>query len=248
MLKILKNKFHFYKYKTLIFSKRIVEFLSNIRLIILLIILFILIFLLPFKFPIPFINPGLQISSQFISVIISSLSSILGIALAIMLIGFELIYRTYSNYVKNIFFNNPKFKELIILYLSTILFGAITLITLDESTRSFNLLILNFYLFLLCLAILFSHTKSLIFAVVSTDTIKKLVKSLDNKSIKTRYPGQTNSPALLADYIDRIENDSLFVLGEAASNYLKNDNTTRAYTIVVEVTRKLLGLAKKQQI
>jgi hypothetical protein len=174
---------------------------------------------------------------------ITSLSAILGIALAIMLIGFELIYRTFSNYVRNIFFGNSQFRELAILYLATILIGSVTLGILDNSVRSNNLMVLVFFQFILCLGILFPHTKSVIFAVVSTETISKLVESLKRKYGRM---GRSNSPELLADYLDSVENDPLFILGEAASNYIKNDNVIRAYTIIVEVTKKLLELAKKE--
>ena len=221
------------------------SFYSNkFRLSLFLLALFLIIYLLPIKFPIPYpANLDEQVSSQLLATIASALASILAIVFAIILIGFEIIYKTFRGYVKKALWQNENFKELSILYVMSVIFVVFSLGTLDSSIRSFNLIIFSLYLFFVCLVVLFPYIRGLISDVISPKGIKDLVELLDKKqgySLRRRVA----NPDVLSGYIEDVENDPLFVLGEVASNYLKEDNSIRAYFTLVEVTRKLLKQAE----
>jgi len=86
------------------------------------------------------------------------LASIFGIIIAIFLVAFQIFKRNYVSYSVKDFFKDPHISFLFLTYLSTILISylSLTFMRLDYySNKIVNLYYLSFFLFLICISILY---------------------------------------------------------------------------------------------
>ncbi len=219
-------------------------YFHRFRLLLMILLLCLAVYSLPVKLPISYpLNLNEQVASQLLASVVSALASILAIVFAVIFVTFELIYKTFHGYVKKALWQNDKFKELSILYVLSVIIVIFSLAILNNSIRSYNLILLDLYLFSICLVVLIPYIRALVSDVVSMKDVNALVAQL--KTRPYQHMARRRMPAeALTSYLDERENDPLFILAEAACSYVREDNYVRTYRILVGVTNEAIIRAK----
>ena len=186
-----------------------------------------------------------------LSTIIGSLAAIMGIVIAVMLVAFEILRKTYSTYAFKSFFQNKHLKELFSLYISTIIISVLTLVSLSDplSSRDINLIYFSLLLFVGSLLILFPYSQQIISSTQSKKRIKELIEKIDEKEIEFfRLQNYLMTPVLDdGDYdvvTPLIEENLIFILREVSVRALKDDDRIIPRFILEESTKKLLTILK----
>lgn len=186
-----------------------------------------------------------------LSMIIGSLAAIMGIVIAVMLVAFEILRKTYSTYAFKSFFQNKHLKELFTLYISTIIISVLTLVSLSDplSSRDINLIYFSLLLFVVSLLILFPYSQQIISSTQSKKRIKDLIEKIDEKEIEFfRLQNYLMTPVLDdGDYdvvTPLIEENLIFILREVSVRALKDDDRIIPRFILEESTKKLLTILK----
>ena len=215
---------------------------SSYRVGIFLAILFLLSFFSKIKIPNILGISSVQIATTILSVIIGSLASVLGIIIAVILVAFEILRKSYNIYAFKTFFKDEKLKELIILYIFTIIASLITLSTLSVplNSRSINLIYTSLFLFIISLVILFPYSRIIISSTKSKEKIKEIVDQIDYSTIHSlNYLRPSIPPSV---YISQMEENPLFILSEVGIRTLKDDDRLTPKLILVECGNKLLKM------
>lgn len=105
-----------------------------------------------------------QAVSAVLSRIVGALASILGIVVAILLVAFEIMRKTYAYYAVKEFFEDKYFRSLFAIFVSTILISTYTLFTMEEIPTAKNVVLsyLSFFLFFVCMVILYPCVKRIL--------------------------------------------------------------------------------------
>lgn len=173
-----------------------------------------------------------------LSTIIGSLSAILGIVIAVMLVAFEILRKTYSAYAFKNFFQDEHLKEIFSIYTSTIIVSVLALASLSDplNSRDINLIYLSLTLFVGSLLVLFPYSQKIISSTQSKKKIGDLVERIDSKETKFfRRQNYLRDPTL-------IEENPIFILSEVTVRALKNDDQILSHFIVDKSTEKLLTI------
>lgn len=187
-----------------------------------------------------------------LSMIIGSLAAIMGIVIAVMLVAFEILRKTYSTYAFKSFFQNKHLKELFSLYISTIIISVLTLVSLSDplSSRDINLIYFSLLLFVGSLLILFPYSQQIISSTQSKKRIKDVIERIDEKEIEFfRLQNYLMVTPVLddGDYdvgTPLIEENPIFILSEVSVRALKDDDRIIPRFILAESTKKLLTILK----
>ena len=181
---------------------------------------------------------NVSVGISVLSTIIGSLSAILGIVIAVMLVAFEILRKTYSAYAFKNFFQDEHLKEIFSIYTSTIIVSVLALASLSDplNSRDINLIYLSLTLFVGSLLVLFPYSQKIISSTQSNKRIGDLVKRIDSKETKFfRRQNYLRDPTL-------IEENPIFILSEVTVRALKNDDQILSHFIVDKSTEKLLTI------
>lgn len=183
----------------------IIRSASTYRIGIFLVILYLLLSFSKIKIPNMLGISNIQIATTILSTIVGSLASILGILIAVILVAFEIFRESYDVYAFKTFFKDEKLKELIILYIFTIIASLITLSTLSEplTSRNINLIYASLFLFIISLVILFPYSRIIISSIKSKEKIKELVNQINLLYYRFIKLFTTSSPSFRLHFTDR---------------------------------------------
>lgn len=218
------------------------NFCSNLRLALGILFIFLLIWL--FRPSIPdFLGIKNTSSANTVLVVIAgALASILGIIIAVILVAFEILRKTYTTYALTAFFENERLRELSILYVSTIIVSILTLASLPDplDVRDVSLIYFPLFLFTICISTLFPYSKEIIASTQSKERIMKLVNDIDYSavSIFSRF----RPPVPPSKYIKSMEDNPIFILSEVSIRALRDDDRLIPNLVLTESTNKLLKM------
>lgn len=197
---------------------------------------------------------NVSVGITLLSTIIGSLAAILGIVIAVMLVAFEILRKTYSAYAFKSFFQDNQLKEIFSIYVSTIIVSVLTLSSLSDplNSRDINLIYLSLILFVGSLIILFPYSQKIIGSTQSKKRIEDILEKIDGAAIRF-FRLQTHS--MITPVFDDgkghydvvtsiIEKNPIYILREVAVQSLKNDDLIIPRFILAESTRKLLDILK----
>lgn len=231
----LKKNWEDYKY----LLNKIIE-IFDLKLLIL--ILGILCILISPIIKIPnFIGISSYQASITLTIIIGALSSILGVLIAIIIVAFNILRKSYNTYAFKTFFENPKLSEFITIYLMTITISYFTLITISDPLKfqSINLIYLSTILFIFSIWSIFPYSRAIIISTQSEENIEKIVSSIERSDINA-FDIRTN---LIDSYsISRIEDNPIFILSELGTRTLNEDDRLTSIRILVKTKEKLISM------
>lgn len=213
--------------------------------LIFIIISFLLSFFIPKQLPNILYIKDASAATTALSMIATALASILGIIIAILLVSFELLHRTYAHYAFEEVFRARELKLLFTFYLATISISVLsaTIIENPPSIRNLNLLYLSMFLFFICVAILYPCSKRILTSTKSRERIITLIEGINFESIKEL---ENHSQSALS-YINTIEKNPIYILSEIAVRSIKDDDCLTAQLILIESREKLLKLLKQPE-
>lgn len=231
-----------YRRKLFLIIAVIKDFFNNIKLPLGISVIFVLLFL--FKPVLPNIL-GIKNNSSAItllSVIAGALASILGIIIAVILVAFEILRKTYTTYAFKSFFQNKRLRELFILYISTIIVSMSTIASLSDPLKPHDISFIHvsFLFFITSILILFSYSRRIISSTQSKERIIELVNQIDYQVINSFKYFRPHVPPSI--YISAIEDNPIFILSEVAIRTLKDDDRLTPKLVLVEATNKLLKM------
>lgn len=188
---------------------------------------------------------GIQNTSTAITllaVIVGALASILGIIIAVILVAFEILRKTYTTYAFKSFFHNERLRELFYLYISTIIFSTLTIASVSEPLdfHKIGLVYFSLFFFIVSVAILFPYSKRIIASAQSKEGIQELVNQIDHSAISSFSYFRVGVPP--SAYISVIEDNPIFILSEVAIRTLKDDDRLTPKLVLVESTNRLLKM------
>jgi len=174
------------------------------------------------------------------------LASIFGIIIAIFLVAFQIFKRNYVSYSVKDFFKDPHISFLFLTYLSTILISylSLTFMRLDYySNKIVNLYYLSFFLFLICISILYFFIKSILTSNYVNNTTKKIISALTYDGI-SEYFEKYDKLFLSEDDFDIDKNPHLF-LDEMFINAVKRKDGIAIKTFYNNLGKKVIYLLVK---
>ena len=188
-----------------------------------------------------------------LSTIIGSLAAILGIVIAVMLVAFEILRKTYSAYAFKSFFQDTRLKEIFSIYASTIIVSVLTLASLSDplNSRDIDLIYLSLLLFAGSLIILFPYSQKIIGSTQSKKRIEDILEKIDGAAIRFFRLSTHSMVTPVLDDSGRyevvtsiIEENPIYILKEVAVRSLKDDDLIIPRFVLAESTRKLLAILK----
>jgi hypothetical protein len=184
--------------------------------------------------------------SAVLSRIVGALASILGIVVAILLVAFDIMRKTYAYYAVKEFFEDKYFRSMFAIFVSTILISTYALFTMEKipTARNAVLSYLSFFLFTVCMVVLYPCVKRILGTARSKDKIRKIVGEIGGRSISIFRMFRRSVPR--PDYFSTIEEDPLFVLSEVAIRTINEGDRLTPRFILTESTNKLIELLKKR--
>ncbi|MBT4398670.1 MAG: hypothetical protein HOD37_04240, partial [Bacteroidetes bacterium] len=182
--------------------------------------------------------------SIILSVIIGALSSILGIVVAIQLVAFEILRRTFYSFAFKEFFNSNQSKYLFERLILTICVSSISLFILTRpiSDRNYLLTYLSFSLFIYCLLILFPATKRMIILSRSREKIIEIISKIDSRAISDFNYFRPGVPT--NEQMDIIENNPFFIISDVCVRSINEEDCITPRFILIKANSKLLFLLK----
>jgi len=203
-------------------------------------IIFLVALLVPKQFPNILSIENTTAAITALSIIAGALAAILGIIIAVLLVAFEILRRTYAYYASREVFRARELKSLFTFYLFSISISTISVATIEDplSIRNLNLIYFSICLFLICMIILYPCSKAILTSTRSQTRIKELVDKIDFKTISefNDTSQQTSS------YLHTIEENPVYILSEAAIRTIKEGDRLTPQFILIESTNKLLDL------
>ncbi|MCK4252418.1 hypothetical protein KAX97_13295 [candidate division WOR-3 bacterium] len=179
----------------------------------------------------------IQNAPNLLTIIIGALASILGIIIAVMLVAFEILRKSYNIYAFKTFFKNEKLIELVTLYVSTIIISSITLILISDPIAPNDIILVYFSiaLFVISLLVLFPYSSE----IISSAQPKEKIRGLVNQ-IKSFH--QFN-PASICN--SHLEENPIFVLSEVGIRTLRDNDLFTPQFILQTIEKRSLELLKK---
>jgi hypothetical protein len=177
-----------------------------------------------------------------LSVVASALSSILGILVAVLLVSFEILRRTYAHHAFEEIFRTGELKLIFVLYSSTITISVFSIVIIDDSLsiRSVNLFYLSIFLFLICIVILYPCSKAILLSATSKKRIMEIVNRIDPQTI--RRLDEYSHPLA---YIEQIEENPFFILSEVNSQTIREHDRLTPQLVLIESTKRIQDLMMK---
>jgi len=179
-----------------------------------------------------------------LTIIPTALASILGALVAILLVSYEILRKTYASYAFKELFQSGKLKSLFTLYISTIL---ISIVAITKKENIF-LSCLSVSLFSFCIIMLYPLFKSVLDTSASKIKIKKIIDEITFTNINkiSRMSRALIDPPIQLNYqIKMIEEHPIFELKEITIRAIKNYEKITLRVIFSESTIKLLNLLKE---
>lgn len=213
----------------------------NFKIIILLLAIFFL-FILPININIPnFLEISESRASDLLIVIVGSLASILGVLVAVIIVAFNILRKSYNVYAFRTFFKDKKLSEFITFYLLTITIAYLTLICITNPLKPqiINLIYFSIFLFIISLWILFPYSNIIISSTQSKENIKKIVNKININVAQVYNFGEEVMPSFS---IVNIEENPIFVLNELGTRTLKDNDWLTSIYILQESEEKLFYL------
>lgn len=182
--------------------------------------------------------------SNILSIIIGSLASILGIIIAILLVSFEILRKTYSHYALHGLFEYDNLKFLFSLFISSIIVSVIALVTLEAPLKiyNFNLLYLSIMLFGICLIILYPFVRRGLDITRSKKKIMDMIESINYSHIMNYL--QISRTRIHGESVASIEKNPIYILNEIVTRSFDNKDTVIPEMILIRSTDVLLNLIK----
>jgi len=177
-----------------------------------------------------------------LTAIASVLASIIGIIVAILLVSFELLRRTYGSFVFRKFFQDSAFKFVLWSFISTIVISIITAVNIGEELTASNLWLfkLSLFLFIFCLLILPFSIQEILQSVGPKRKIKEIISKINtNNTTNLSMDAFQRFPST---YISNLEENPILVLSEAAIQTIKDNDLLMSKFILFESANKLLEL------
>lgn len=177
-----------------------------------------------------------------LSVVASALSSILGILVAVLLVSFEILRRTYAHHAFEEIFRTGKLKLIFALYSSTITISVFSIVIIDDSLsiRSVNLFYLSIFLFLICIVILYPCSKAILLSAKSKKGIMEIVNRIGPQTI--RRLDEYSQPLA---YIEQIEENPFFILSEVNLQTIRERDRLTPQLVLIESTKRIQDLMMK---
>lgn len=183
--------------------------------------------------------------------IIAALSSILGIIVAILLVAFQILRKTYATYAVRDVFDNTSLLSLFTLFVMTIIVSSISLAGIENplSIRNINLSYVSFFSFTICLAVLYPLSKNIISSVRSKTRIKDIVSEIDKEKISQLFDQSHHIRPRIPEpskQMSVLEENPLYLLSEISIRAIKEDDRLLPKMILYESTNRLVFLIGKE--
>jgi hypothetical protein len=181
-----------------------------------------------------------------LSAIIGALGSILGVAIAWILVVFELNGKTYSPHAFRDLFQDPRVRYLSILCITTIIIAVITMASVGQQLQvaQIDLAYLCLALFCISIVLLFPTIGSVVGSTQSSTRIVALLQSIRTEDIDAL---KSSSPIpLVSDFFSFVESNPIFALSEIGMRSIKDGDRLTARRILESATRKLIELLPKE--
>lgn len=191
-----------------------------------------------------FSSPSSLIS--LLSVIAGVLASIVGIAVAVVLVSLQLLGTTYAVHAVREVLRAGALRQLLVLYLWTILIcvAALSLIGKSVPPQSVGLGYLATYLFAACLLALYPSIKSILGSSrVSASRIRELASSVDSRATSMLSQFRFHP---LADGLEFLEEHPLFTLSEIAVRSIRERDRVTPKLVVGIAGRRLAELVEER--
>jgi len=221
---------------------RIKNFCSNLRIALGILFIFLLIWLFGPRLPSFLGIKSLSSANTVLAVIVGALGSLLGIIIAVILVAFEILRKTYTTYATKAFFQNERLRELFVLYVSTIIVSILTIASLSYplDSRDVCRIYISLYLFIGSISVLFPYSKEIIASAQSKEKIRELVNQVDYWAVSSF--SRFRPPVPPSTYIESMEDNPIFILSEVSVRTLKDDDRLIPNLVLVESTNKLLKM------
>ncbi len=169
------------------------------------------------------------------------LASILGIVIAIQLVALEFLRRLYSHYGFASIFRDPQLVELVVLYTVTTIAAVLLSGRLNDPLTNTDVAMchLVFLLFLISMVILFPSCNGVIGETHSRQRIVELVQRIDEDTIREIRPHPIHEQDINQT---NIAFNPVYVLGQAVTRFIQDDDRVSAQFTVIAVTERLVGL------
>jgi len=169
------------------------------------------------------------------------LASILGIVVAILLVAFELLRRTYSHYGFSTIFRDRHLIRLIVLYSITIVVALFVAGRLSDplTPTDASLCHLVFALFVAAIAILFPSCRNIIGETHSESRIRTLVGAIDLAAVRQIWVDPVEGPC---EHVSEVARNPIYVLGQAVTRFIQDDDRVSAQVLIIRTTERLAEL------
>jgi len=206
------------------------------------------IYLIPNFLNIDFHNQDLIISLfSNISII---LASIFGIIIAIFLVSFQIFKRDNVPSLVKEFLRDSNIIFLFILYLSSILISYISLIFIKQNIYSYkicNLFYLSFFLFIICIALLYSLIKSILSFEFANIITKERIARLNYNDISNYLEKHSILLTTLPEDYKNIEENPHFTIEEMLLNTVRRKENITIIDFYEQLNSKIKDLINKSR-
>lgn len=232
------------------FNKKNYYIVINILLFVCIIIYFLFaiceIYLIPNFLNIDFNNHDLIITLfSNISII---LASIFGIIIAIFLVSFQIFKRNNVSSLVNEFLSDSNIVFLFILYLSSILISYISLTFIKQNIyphKIVNLFYLSLFLFIICIALLYSLIKSILSSEFANIRTKERIARLKYSDISNYLEKHSILLTTLPEDYKNIEKNPHFTLEEMLVNTIRRKDNFAIIGFYEQLNSKIKDLINK---
>ena len=227
-----------------IIVNKVKEIIGRTIIVVCVLIVFLGIHFLPERFLIPNFC-GFKNSTALIvvfSTIAGVLASILGIVVAILIVAFEILRKTYASYALKKLLQDKRFRLLLTFFISTILLSISSAPFIEEtiSVRALNLSYLSIILFFICLLLLYAYSKSIISSIISKKEIDEVIKKIGFAAIdQFDYFRPPVSPT---DFASAIQGNPIYILSEIAKRSIRDDDDLTPRVILKQTTNRFKEL------
>ena len=168
--------------------------------------------------------------------IASILASIVGIVIAILLVAFELQYKTFGVFVYRKFFKDSTFIFLFWAFISTIILSIIATVNVEKYFKNIDALLFNspLLLFIFCLLILYPSFKRIISSAEPKSEIERNIKVLLENLKNLRKHETWNSNPKIENIVSELQ--------EVFSNALKENDRETVKIILSKITQTTKSL------
>jgi len=176
------------------------------------------------------------------------LASIFGIIIAIFLVSFQIFKRNNVSSLVNEFLSDSNIVSLFILYLSSILISYISLTFIKQNIyphKIVNLFYLSLFLFIICIALLYSLIKSILSSEFANIRTKERIARLKYSDISNYLEKHSILLTTLPEDYKNIEKNPHFTLEEMLVNTIRRKDNFAIIGFYEQLNSKIKDLINK---